>query len=54
MPKIFDPSISSAFPVNIIIVKTDLTKYIVGDNRIFETGYIIKKIVRIDYYPMCH
>jgi hypothetical protein len=50
MLKAFDLSISSAFSVDIVIIKADLAKYIIRDSRIFEIGYVIKKVIRIGYY----
>src|SRR3954451_9350814 len=52
IPKAFDPSIASAFSVDIAIAEADLIKLIVGDSRIVETGSVIKEVVRIGHHRL--
>jgi hypothetical protein len=48
--KAFNLSITNTFFVDIIIIKVDLVKYIIRDNKIIKVGNMIKEIIRINYY----
>src|SRR5437868_5013100 len=50
IPKAFNPSIPSAFSVDIAIAEADLIKHFVGDSRIVETGSVVEEIVRIGHH----
>jgi hypothetical protein len=49
-PKAFNPSIASAFSVDIAIAEADLVKHIVGNSRIVEAGSGVEEVVRIGHH----
>ena len=49
-PKGFNPSIASAFSVDIAIAEADVVKDIVGDGGIFETGSMVEEVVCIGHH----
>jgi hypothetical protein len=50
IPKAFNPSIPSAFSVDIAIAEANLIKHFVGDSKIVKIGSIVEEIVRIGHY----
>jgi len=49
-PKAFNPSIASAFSVDIAIIEADLVKHIVRNSRIVEAGSRVEEVVHIGHH----